>query len=312
MEDHSAQATDSPGSAMKLTSRSARRRRLLLWFSLLALCAVGLACEFGKGANKPTGPVQATIPGNGEPYGSPPVWDDRPSFKVSISDVKENWSDKQQTFTLNLTNTGDRVEKVHALIYATNEDNPPRRALSPQTADGWFELVESRDGQLSPLRIQSVWTKDAFFTARGGRLKFSWDATVRPLASVSFPAGLDLESESKFPATKGQHLARKGFTQYRVWLFTDDGRWFHEQIIPGKDAGGEKPPTQPSTTKPDTKPDNPAAEKEAAEALKLARYYLMGKDLEAAKGKLQLILDRYPKTDAAREAGRMLKEIKGK
>lgn len=97
--------------------------------ALLLLPLFGLACEVvvnGKGSkpaakNNPPQTVAA-----GEPYGDPPNWDSRPSFKVAISDIIVNWPDNQQTFKLTLTNTGDNLERVHAIVYATNEGiNPP-------------------------------------------------------------------------------------------------------------------------------------------------------------------------------------------
>lgn len=68
-------------------------------------------------------------------------------------------------------------------------------------------------------------------------MKFSWDATVKPSAtSKPIDAGHDLDPKLRDPAHKNKALAAEGFTEYKVWLFTDDGRWFSEQVLPAKPA----------------------------------------------------------------------------
>ena len=45
-------------------------------------------------------------------------------------------------------------------------------------------------------------------------------------------------------------------------------------------------------------------------ALKLAQYYLENKKPDRAKEKLEYILKKFPQTEAAKEAAKLMKEIK--
>src|ERR1700733_7292433 len=93
--------------------------------ALLALPMLSLACDNGSAgpARSGAGPAGGSGPGNVSSAS-------RPSFQVGIAKVRVSWADGQQTFTMTLTNTGERLEAIHAIVYGRNEDmNPPRRAL---------------------------------------------------------------------------------------------------------------------------------------------------------------------------------------
>jgi hypothetical protein len=206
-----------------------------------------------------------------------------PQVTAAISQPKINWADEQQLFTLTLTNAGDKPETVHAIVYASNEQTkPPRRAISPPTAYQWFELAGSKDGRLSAQAIEQGWQTKAFITARGGKMPYSWQATLKPGETKAIEASHNLDARSPHPATKGKKLAHVGFLEYRVWLFT---------------------PTEPL---PKT---SRKAEGEAARALRLARYYLENNKPDQARAKLQLVLDRYPRSTAATEAKELLAKV---
>jgi hypothetical protein len=229
-------ATNRPGIIMMIRSSAGvgRRRRVGPWVLMLPFVALGCDNE-----STPRNGGAASTSGGAVKPARPLVGAAAPSFKVSITDVETNWRDKQQTFVMTLTNTGDRVETVHALVYGRNEDvNPPRRAISPATATDWFKIAESEDGRLTALDIEKSWKTNAFYSARGNTLKHTWEATVPPGRTKTLPPmHHDLDDTSPFPATKGKRLAKAGFTEYQVWLFTAEGRWFLEKTIAAKEAG---------------------------------------------------------------------------
>lgn len=72
-----------------------------------------------------------------------------------------------------------------------------------------------------------------------------------------------------------------------------------------------KPSSKPLTTKPAKTPNDPSAlEKEALGKLKMAKLYLANKMNAKAKGALELIVKKYPQTNAAKKAEALLEELK--
>jgi hypothetical protein len=225
------------GNAMKPPLLHPSRWLVVLWLPL-----VGLACDTGGDRNNGKSSAEraatATAPttkgassGKTSNVPHPP-----PSFEVEVKNVKACWdeADRQQRFTLILTNTGKHTENVFAIVYGCNEAvAPPRRALSPQTAQDWFKLAGSQDGRLTAKEIEEHWKEDAFISGRGGKLKPYHDARVKARDSVEIKDtahALD-KKETIHPATKDQALASVGFTLYKVWLFTEDGKCFLEKEI---------------------------------------------------------------------------------
>jgi hypothetical protein len=284
---------------------------------LLGLPLVSLALACDNGAAVPNKPGSRSVPGSTSGIFPAAAL---PSFRVSIDQVRVNWGvAPQQTFSMTLTNTGARLETIHAIVYACNEDmNPPRRAISPPTASDWFVLAESQDGRLSPTDIEAHWKDNSFVSARGGKLKFSWDTTpgLPPGASRTIEASHDLDDVSPHPATRGKKLARSAFKEYQVWLFTSDGRCFHKETVPltKVEEAPERPATRPAPTRPVTtkQPSDkgPVAEADAADLLRLAQYYLSNNKPDPAREKLQLIVEKYPQTEAARTARQLLREMR--
>ncbi len=270
----------------------------------ILLCAAALlGCDVTS-AERPQDSKPAATPPKTLPSGDAP-----PSFKVAISQVNPSWRDAQQTFTLRLTNNGEKAETIHALVYARNEAiTPPRRALSPPTATAWFELAESQDGKLTARDIEKHWKANNALTARGNKLKSTWDVLVPAGATKSVEASHLLDETSPYPAVKGKKLTKQAFTEYQVWLFTADGHWFFSETLPATgEKVGDKPATKPEPAKPAGNDAN--AEEEATKTLNLARYYIDNKKPDRAKEKLQLILDKYPQTDAAKAAKKLMMEM---
>jgi len=273
------------------------------------LCLVSGCGERGGAQNASRNPQENTAPT--KPRGAPPV------VTASISAVRTQWKDGQQTFTLSLTNNGEKAETVHAIVYARNEEiSPPRRAISPPTAYNWFKLIDSRNGLLTPNDIERNWRADAFFNGRSGRLRKSWDVTVQLGTSAVIEAAHDLDETSPHPDYKGLRLAHAGYTEYQVWLFTPEGQCFKEQTIsaraPSSLAPGPTPTTAqkkngPTPTEP--RPPTTAEEKQAASTLRLAQYYLDNKQPEQAREKLQVILHKFPDTEAARTARKLMTQL---
>jgi len=207
----------------------------------MVLPLMGLACDSGPGTGKAPPPAAPTQRRVGAPYSSPRQWTGQPSFEVKLVDFKVDWEDSpQQTFKLAVTNTGAAPETVHVIVYGTNESiQPPRRALSPPSAADWFRVAGSKDGKLSPHDIEDHWkaTKQgtAFLSARGQKVPFSHALFVPARATKVIDTGAHaLDDTSPHEATRGQRLERVPFTEYKVWLFTEDGRWFKEVVLPVK------------------------------------------------------------------------------
>src|SRR5262249_7947539 len=148
----------------------------------------------------------------------------------------------------------------------------------------------------------------------------SWDTKVPPQSSVVVDADHDLREKSQHPKWKDKSLPNAGYTEYDVWLFTTDGQLFFEQTVP---AFGPPPPPReksPETKKapdpkvvetrpaPETKPASPA-EAEADKELKLAKSYLERNRIQDAKDKLIQIMKKYPDTDTAKAARKMLRDL---
>ena len=179
-----------------------------------------------------------------------------PQVTATISKVKLNWKDRQQTFDITLTNNSDRPEIIHAIVYGKNDStNPPRRGISPPTATDWFVLANSKDGKLTVAEVEKAWKSDAFQSARGGRLRKSWDVKIGPNATEVVEAAQDLDDKSTHPQWKGKALANVGYAEYQLWLFTPDGQCFFEETWP---AFGPPPVRETKkaieTKPPDTKP----------------------------------------------------------
>lgn len=273
------------------------------WLGMFAVPLVVLAVACDPGTPQRTGkvsPVTSPAPLVSAPDGT------RLSFKASISRVETNWRDGQQTFVLTLTNTGEALVTVHAIIYGRNEDiQPPRRAISPPTASDWFALAESTDGQLGPQDIEKHWKDNGFIGARGSKMKVSWDVTVPPGATKTIDASHQLDEISPFPASKGKRLTRLGFTEYRIWLFSSDGRFFLEQVEKAVKGNVVDAPNRPDTGK---RTNDPATL--AADALSVAQYHLKTGKAAEARRELQEIIDKFPQTESARTARKLLKELK--
>jgi len=299
---------------------------------LVVVALVAAGCDVASAERTPTPPAPAaTAPAKVLPSGDLP-----PAFRASISQVKTSWADGQQTFTLKLTNTGEKPETVHAIVYGRNDSiTPPRRAVSPPTATHWFDLAESKDGRLTARDIEKNW-KTEVFTARGSKLKRTWDVTVAAGETKSIQASHLLEDASPFSAHGGKKYAKQGFSDYSIWLYTNDGTWFFEKNVSAARPDEEKPPikpepTKPAATKPDpkppatkpdikplpTKPDpktpavDPKIEEEAATLLKLAQYYVDNKKADRARDKLTQLLDKFPQTEAAKAGRQLMRDLKG-
>ncbi|MBY0526211.1 MAG: hypothetical protein K2R98_22645 [Gemmataceae bacterium] len=282
-------------------------RWAILFAAPLVLAAI--ACEDGSRGNG-NGTGQATNP-DGSPWVGPVVRGTPPQFTAEVSNVKVAWKDWQQTFDLTMTNEGKKTETVHAVIFASNEDmQPPRRAVSPPTAYLWFKLAGSSDGQLTHKSLERCWKNNAFVGARGGKLPATWVATLAPGASQKTEASHVLDETSPHPATKGKTLKREGFTTYHVWLFTPEGWCFDQKTLSVAElqAADKGPKTKPSEKDPpEAKSDDPEAQ--AEKALKLATYYLDTNQPAQAREKLQMILDKFPKTASAKTARKMLRDL---
>jgi hypothetical protein len=222
------------------------------WFYLGAALAVSLlilACDEAP-PRRDKGPTAAQAPSTPrEPSrtkSKPPVRPAPPKVTAEISNVAVNWRDEQQTFSLTLKNQGDEEAAVRAIIYAKNDQiTPPRRAVSPPTAYPWFQLAHCKDGSLTPRDIERSWTINAFGNGRSGKLVSSWPVTLPPGGTHTLTASHVLERESPHEAWAGKPLARAGFTEYHIWLFTPDGECFWQKIVPAE--GRSSPPSGPRT-----------------------------------------------------------------
>jgi hypothetical protein len=282
---------------------------------------MALACENGSGA-KDNGRGQSSDsdrPIINRPQTKPLL--EPPQVTARIAPSRPNWKDGQQIFILTLTNNGTKTETIHALVYGTNEEiHPPRRAISPPTAYGWFELVHSRDGKLTARDIERNWKNNPFVSVRGGKMPASWVATLEAGQSKDIEASHSLDDVSPHPATKGKSLAKQGFTEYGLWLFTSDGQLFAEQTISAKSGSVvERPstarmPPETKKTPPDTKPAPPDTKPADPEDIAKQLFKQALADLEKnqpakAREKLLSILDKFPKTNTAKGARQLLKEL---
>jgi len=305
-----------PGAPTPIFSRAVLPVWLLLPLPLLALACENTPTPIQLGKVKPTG-LASTGPGPttaDKPYTPPPV-------TAGISQVKLNWKDRQQFFTITLTNSGDKEEIVHAVVYGTNNTaNPPRRGISPPTATDWFGLVNSRDGVITAADIEKNWKTAGFLSARGGRLRRTWDEKVGPNATIEVLAAHDLDDKSPHPQWKGKPLAAVPYTEYHLWLFSPEGFCFFEETVPAfgpppvKPTPTKTPDTKPAPpkvmeTKPAPKPVNPKDEALASTELRLATTYLELNRKQDARDKLNLILKKFPDTAAATKARELLDRV---
>lgn len=208
------------------------RKSPRIWLLALPLLGLSLSCEdAGPKREKPaTATKIVTAKTTGTVKAKPPPL---PVVTAEVSRVAIDWKDGQQTFTLTLTNHGEREATVRAIVYAKNDSvKPPRRGISPATAYPWFQLAHSRDGDLSARDIERNWNIDAFGNGRSGKLVSSWPATLRPGASQAIDAAHVLEDKSPHPAWSGKPLARAGYKEYHIWLFTPDGECFWQKVFP--------------------------------------------------------------------------------
>lgn len=245
-----------------------------------------------------------------------PMPTEPPQVTAEIRNVMMNWRDGQQTFSLILNNTGSKVETIRAVIYAKNDDiRPPRRALSPATAYPWFDLANSADGLLTARDLERNWNVNAFGNGRSGKLVSSWPAVLQPGSSQTLPAAHNLEETSPHRVWKDQKLARVGYKEYHIWLFTPDGRCFFDQTLKleGKNVLPASPSKPAATESPGgkdpAKPDPAKAETDAARKFKLARALADEGKLEKARERLQEIIQQYPTTKASEEARHLLEKI---
>ena len=158
--------------------------------------------------------------------------------------------------------------------------------------------------------IQKNWKTNVFVSARGGKLPFSWQVTLKPGETQSVEAAHNLDDRSPHPATKGKKLSRVGFLKYQIWLFTPDGQCFSEEAVPAQSA----PPGGPANhskkgpaTKKESAPaaDDPKPEDEAAKAAPPGPV-LPGQQ-QAGKGPRQaandsLQISEQPRRDTGQEA----------
>jgi hypothetical protein len=250
-----------------------------------------------------------------------------PDVVPRIADVKLNWRDRQQTFNLILHNRGKKPELVHAIVYGSNEGiTPPRRGISPPTAYHWFTLAKKNDGALTADDIEQAWKAEAHATARGGKLRKSWDVKIDPQKTVTVDAAHDLDEKSPHPQWKDKKLTQTGYTEYRIWLFTADGQCFYEQVWPAfgpppEPKNARAPKTSPDTAKPAepklpdpvvVKSVDPRIESLARDELKLATYFLERNRKQDARDKLNHLLKTYPDTESARLARRLLDDIEAR
>src|SRR5262249_15285007 len=147
------------------------------------LVGMALACENGgkkNGRAQAGDPDSLPITNSGRPSNAARPPGPPPDVTAGISTKTEpNWKDGQQVFILTLTNNGKKTETVHAIVYGTNEEiHPPRRAISPPTAYGWFSLVGSKDGKLTAQDLERSWKNNPFVSARGGKMPASWLVTL--------------------------------------------------------------------------------------------------------------------------------------
>jgi hypothetical protein len=298
------------------------RFSLPIWALSLPLLGLAVACDTPTATVDSTGAKgkttkQGTIAKENTPFVPPAV-------TATISRVRLNWKDGLQSFDLNLTNASDKMEIVHALVYARNDNLViPRRGISPPTAFGWFEAANIKDGRLSAEEVERIWKQTGFSSARGGKLRTTWDEKVNPESTKTIECFHDLEEKSKHPQWLDKKLERTGYTDYDLWLFTPEGRCYFQEkwkvtlTNPPTVAKVEAPPEPkkapepaPVDTKPkETRPANPQAEAQAASELKLALYYLERNRIQDAKDKLQSIIQKYPGTKAAAEAEERLKKL---
>jgi hypothetical protein len=202
------------------------------WVGLLAASVVGLSCdESPRRAKPPPSLRNATAPVSSGKV-KPPPEKERPAVTAEISNVAVNWKDRQQSFSLTLSNAGDREAVVRAIVYGKNDSiRPPRRAVSPPTAYPWFALAHCKDGALTAKDIERAWTINAFGNGRSGKLVSSWPVTILPRASHTITADHVLEDRSPHEAWADKPLARTGFNEYHIWLFTPDGECFWQKTV---------------------------------------------------------------------------------
>jgi hypothetical protein len=271
----------------------------------LPLVVLATACDDGSQRAAPGRSADPMIEGGSvKPAAKGPP----PDVTATITKVsKPDWYNTQQMFVLSVTNHGKKAETVHAIVFATNEDiKPPRRAISPPTAFEWFALAGSDDGRLTVKDIQRCWS-NSFVSARGVKKPKSLEVTVEPGATKKIDADHSLEERSQFPATSGKRLAKFGFTQYHVWLFTPDGALIEAKTQSATEVN--KPLVKDPTPKPTPPTDKDSPEELANKLLREARTALDAKKPAEARKKLQAILDTYPNTGAARTAKNLLRDI---
>jgi hypothetical protein len=199
---------------------------------LMGLALLVSACE-GPIAAKRDRPAPSTAsPPVSKPVPAPPP-PALPRLTVQLDNVRIDWRDRQQLFTLTFTNQGDRDETAKAIVYAQNNSfSPPRRAVSPPTAYQWFELAKSKDGRLTRQDIEQHWgTLGAFISARGVKMPSAWTAILKPKETRTLDCSHDLPAVSPHPLWKDRPLPRVGYNEYHLWLFTLDGKCYLEQRI---------------------------------------------------------------------------------
>jgi hypothetical protein len=224
---------------------------LALRAALLAPVLLALACcdspgtRPGPQASNPSSKARPIPSSAAATQKSPPS--EPPQVTAEVRNVVTNWKDGMQSFSLLLNNAGNKVETVRAVVYAKNDDiRPPRRALAPATAYPWFDLANSADGLLTARDLERNWNVNAFGNGRSGKLVSSLPAVLQPGSTQTIPAHHNLEDRSPHRVWKDQKLARVGYKEYHIWLFTADGHCFFDQSV--RMEGGK--PTSPQPSKP--------------------------------------------------------------
>lgn len=295
--------------------------RFLLAVPLLGL---SLACELPSPTAESTQARQSSRKTSGQATTAKDGPFVPPEVTARLTKVRINWKDRQQTFELHLTNASNKLEVVHALVYARNDAiNPPRRGISPPTAFNWFDVTNKKDGILTPEDIERAWKSTGFQSGRGGTLRKTWNVKVEPEKTEIVECAHDLDEVSPHPQWKDKKLAPEGYREYEIWLFTPEGRCYFRQSV--NSDGTPKPAAKPPETKPapetkkpetppvDTRPKetkrvSPSVENQAENELKLAEYLLQQNRRPEALAKLKLIVDKYPGTAAAQKAQDLLKK----
>jgi len=162
----------------------------------------------------------------------------RPAISVDVAGAEVEWKGalSRQSYKLTVKNTGQGEATIRAVVYATNESvSPARAATSPHKVAGWFILAapsgEKYAAKLTPQDIERNWSRNPWPTTAGMHAEWpkqkAFEFTLKP--------GEEKTAEDWHPLNeanhKGEKFAKVGFTEYRVWLFTGEGKFFAEKVV---------------------------------------------------------------------------------